>query len=42
MRREEQFTTEQIKSIRTNILWILLYLAALVVLCLDLYVWRAG
>ena len=40
MRREEQLTTEQYKKIRANILWCLLYIAALVVLYLDLFVWR--
>ena len=40
MRREEQLTKEQYKKIRTNILWCLMYMAALVVLYLDLYIWR--
>jgi hypothetical protein len=40
MRREEQLTKEQYKKVRTNILWCLMYTAALVVLYLDLYIWR--
>ena len=40
MRREEQLTTEQYKKIRANILWCLLYIAALVVLYFDVFVWR--
>ena len=40
MRREDQLTTEQYEKIRTNILWCLLYGAALVVLYFDVFVWR--
>jgi hypothetical protein len=40
MRREEQLTEEQYKKICKNILWCILYVAALVVLYLDMYVWR--
>jgi hypothetical protein len=42
MRREEQWTAEQVNSIRTNILWLVFYVAILVVLCFDMFVWRPG
>jgi hypothetical protein len=42
MRREEQWTAEQVNSIRTNILWCIFYVAILVVLCFDMFVWRPG
>jgi len=42
MRRDEQWTREQYKSVCTNILWCVVYLAALVVVYLDVFVWRVG
>lgn len=40
MRREDQLTTEQYKSMRRNILWCLFYVAILSVLYFDVFVWR--
>ena len=40
MRREEQLTTEQYKKICANILYVVFCMAILVVLCLDMFVWR--
>jgi hypothetical protein len=42
MIRNEQWTREQYKSVHTNILWCLLYVAALVVVYFDVFVWRVG
>ena len=42
MRRDEQWTREQYKSVRTNILWLVFYVAILVVLCFDMLYWRPG
>jgi hypothetical protein len=42
MRRDEQWTKEQYKSVRTNILWCVLYAVALLVVYFDVFVWRVG
>jgi hypothetical protein len=42
MRKEEQWTREQLQSVRTNILWLVFYVAILVVLCFDMLYWRPG
>jgi len=42
MRREEQWTREQLQSVRTNILQFVFYVAILVVLCFDMFYWRPG
>ena len=42
MRRGEQWTREQLQSVRHNILWLVFYVAILVVLCFDMLYWRPG
>lgn len=37
---KDQWTPEQIKQVRTNILWCILYACALLVVALDVFVWR--